>query len=145
MLRRRDALHYAACAWTLLFAAPHLWWALGIPAGFPGGEGRYARFMASAWRYWYDVAVVGLSVLAFLLVLRLRRAPSHAGPAFRATRLAVWLGGGALTLRGLAGLVVDGRADPVWWPTFLLGGLLLCGVAWSAGTAARERPAARTT
>ena len=145
MIGRRDALHYAACAWTLLFAAPHLWWALGIPAGFPGGEASYERFMASRWRYGYDVAVVGLAVLACLLVLRLRRASAHADPVFRATRLAVWLGGGALTLRGLAGLVVDGRADPVWWPTFLLGGLLLCGVAWSAGTAAHGRSATSAT
>ena len=35
-------------------------------------------------------------------------------------------------MRGVAGLLVDGTSDPVWWPTFLLGGILLGGVAWLA-------------
>jgi hypothetical protein len=37
-----------------------------------------------------------------------------------------------LTLRGVAGLVVDGASDLVWWPTFLIGGILFGSVAWLA-------------
>ncbi len=33
--------NYAACLWAILFAAPHAWWALDFPAGFPGGEASY--------------------------------------------------------------------------------------------------------
>jgi hypothetical protein len=49
---------------------------------------------------------------------------------------AAWLGSGLLMLRAIAGLVVDGRSDPIWWPIFLAGGTLLGTVAWNA----RARP-----
>ena len=130
--RRRESLCIAASTWLVLFAAPHAWWALGIPNGFPGGDASYHRFMGSTWRYWYDVGVVVLAVLALALVWRLRRPRLPPPRSQRLARWAVALGGAALTLRGLAGLVVDGRADPIWWPAFLVGGLLLGGVAWSA-------------
>lgn len=32
---------HAAVAWSLMFAAPHLWWALGVSAAFPGGDTAY--------------------------------------------------------------------------------------------------------
>ena len=41
-----------------------------------------------------------------------------------------WIGSGLLTLRGVAGGIVDGPSDPVWWPAFLTGGILLGAVAW---------------
>ena len=130
MNHRRRLASFAAGAWALLFAAPHTWWALGYTAGFPGGDASYHRFMSSTWRYWYDVLVVGLSILAFLVALGLRR--HRPGRRHRLLRVAAWLGGALLALRGLAGLIVDGRSDPVWWPTFLSGGLLFLGVAWLA-------------
>jgi hypothetical protein len=133
---------YAACAWAVLFAAPHTWWALGITAGFPGGEASYHRFMSSTWRYLYDVAVVILGVVGVLVALRLRR-PSD-GVGWRAAHAAAWIASGALTLRGIAGLVVDGAADPVWWPTFLLGGILFGCVAWLARTPRSMNPAHRS-
>jgi hypothetical protein len=34
-----------------------------------------------------------------------------------------------LCLRGVLGLVADGRSDLVWWPTFLIGGLLFGAIA----------------
>jgi hypothetical protein len=45
---------------------------------------------------------------------------------------AAWIASGMLTLRGVAGLVVDGTSDLVWWPTFLVGGILFGTVAWLA-------------
>ena len=119
---------YAACLWSVRFAAPHAWWALGIPAGFPGGEASYHRFMGSAWRYWYDVAVVVLCVVAIRITFRLVRAVEPVA-RHRGLRGALWLASGALTLRGVAGLVVDGASDPVWWPMFLTGGILFGSVA----------------
>jgi hypothetical protein len=59
-------INYAACVWALLFAAPHVWWALGFPAGFPGGLARGRanhELMMSTWRYYFDVAVIFLSLL----------------------------------------------------------------------------------
>lgn len=121
----------AACTWCVLFGAPHLWWALGIRTGFPGGSASYEVFMGSAWRYIYDIVVVVLSVVGFLVARELVR-PAH--PAARPwlprtlARTACVL----LTLRGVAGMLVDGRSDPVWWPTFLAGGILFGAVSWLA-------------
>lgn len=124
-------ISYAACIWAVAFAAPHLWWALGIPAGFPGGEANYHFFMSSTGRYVYDVVVVLLSVLAFIIALTLLRQP---GPTARRwiPHTAAWIACGMLSLRGVAGMIVDGTSDPVWWPTFLLGGILFGAVAWFA-------------
>ncbi|MGZ8845635.1 MAG: hypothetical protein ACXW3C_04145, partial [Pyrinomonadaceae bacterium] len=47
-------------------------------------------------------------------------------------RAMAWIASAMLTLRGVAGLVVDGTSDPVWWPTFLIGGILFGAVAWTA-------------
>jgi hypothetical protein len=121
----------AACAWTVLFAAPHTWWALGITAGFPGGEDGYNQFMSSTWRYMYDVIVVLLSVTGMLVVVALARAPEQTPRRWLPHSLA-WFACGLLSLRGVAGLVVDGTADLIWWPTFLLGGVLYGLVAWFA-------------
>jgi hypothetical protein len=129
--RRRRWVSYAACAWAILFAAPHTWWALGIPAGFPGGEVNHQLMMTSAWRYIYDVIVILLSAVAILIALTLLR-PPHQVVRRWIPYAAAWIASGMLTLRGLAGLVVDGASDPIWWPTFLLGGILLGSVAWMA-------------
>jgi hypothetical protein len=131
--RLRRWISYAACAWAVLFAAPHTWWALGIPAGFPGGEERYHLFMSSYWLYFYNLMVIVLSAGAVIITLYLLRPPDQI-PRRWVPRTAAWIASGALTLRGLAGLAVDGFSDPIWWPTFLVGGILLGGVAWLART-----------
>ena len=123
------AIHYAAAAWAVLFAAPHLWWALGVPAGFPGGLASH-ELMMTTWRLYFDVAVVGLSVLAVGVAL----APIYRwGDAIplRVLRTMAWAASFLLTLRGIAGLIADGLSDPVWWPTFLVGGLLFGAIAFS--------------
>lgn len=43
-----------------------------------------------------------------------------------------WIACAMLTLRGVTGLVVDGASDPIWWPAFLVGGILFRAVAWLA-------------
>ena len=119
---------YGTCVWAVLFAAPHAWWALGIAAGFPGGEANH-RLMMTTWRYYFDVIVILLSVVGFLVARRLL------DPLDRVRRrwiphTAAWIACGMLTLRGVAGLIVDGSSDPVWWPTFLVGGILFGLTAW---------------
>lgn len=123
----------AACAWTVVFGAPHVWWALGVPAGFPGGRESYDFFMSSTWRVVYDVVVVALCVLAFLIA-RVLRTPSPNDLRRRLALVGAWIACGMLSLRGVAGMIVDRTSDLVWWPLFLTGGMLFAGVAWQART-----------
>ncbi|HSL70093.1 MAG TPA: polysaccharide deacetylase family protein [Longimicrobiales bacterium] len=127
--RYRRVVGYAAFGWALLFAAPHTWWALGIPAGFPGGRASHQVMMTTAWRYSADVIVIVLCGIAALVALALRR-PQIAWRWVPYT--AAWIASGMLTFRGVAGLVGDGTADLIWWPSFLLGGILFGAAAWLA-------------
>jgi hypothetical protein len=121
---------YAACTWAVLFGAPHLWWALGVSFGFPGGEASYLSFMSSAWRAIYDGVVVVMSALAFAISLALLSPPEQMVRRWIPYRLA-WFACGILTIRGVAGIAVDGIGD-IWSPTFLVGGILMGSVAWMA-------------
>jgi hypothetical protein len=129
--RFRRRITYCACIWSVLFAAPHTWWALGVRAGFPGGEANHRLMMRSAWRYLFDVVVILFSAIAVLVALTLLRPPDHVRRRW-VPQTAAWIACAMLTLRGVAGLAVDGVTDPVWWPTFLLGGMLFGAVAWLA-------------
>ena len=130
--RRLRWPYYAAGIWALLFAAPHTWWALGVPFGFPGGLPSHRLMMTSWWRYVYDVIVVLLSIVGAIVALVLSR--TRGRPTIRRIAKALaWSACVMLTLRGVAGMIVDGAADPIWWPTFLVGGLLFGGVAWLSG------------
>ena len=120
---------YAACVWALLFAAPHLWWALGVRAGFPGGDPSYEFFFSSWWRAVFNLLVITLSALMVVITGSLMR---QSVPVRRRRVLLTlaWIGSGLLTLRGVAGGIFDGASDPVWWSAFLTGGILLGAVAW---------------
>jgi len=135
--RARAWTAYAACTWALLFAAPHVWWALNVPTGFPGGDSAHAAALGSTWFLLYDLSVVALCAAGAFVALAI------AGPLGRAVSRRVllalaWLAAAVLTARGVAGLLVDGRSDLVWWPTFLLGGLLYGTMAWSYREAPRN-------
>ncbi|HSE36075.1 MAG TPA: hypothetical protein VLG74_02160 [Blastocatellia bacterium] len=121
-------VHYAACAWAVLFAAPHLWWALGLPAGFPGGRANH-QLMMTTWRYYFDLIVIAMSIAAVFVALAPIKRWGKSIPRWL-LRTAAWVAFGMLTLRGLAGMIVDGASDPMWWPTFLVGGLLFGAIAW---------------
>lgn len=95
--------------------------------------------MSSAWRYMYNVMVIILSALAVVVALTLLR-PSHHVIRRWIPHAAAWIGGGLLSLRGVAGLVVDGTSDLIWWPTFLVGGILFSALAWSARTSESATP-----
>lgn len=129
-IERPRWLNYAACLWALGFAAPHIWWALGSPAGFPGGPASHRILMDSGWRYASDLVVIALSLLGAVVACAL--AASGSRKLRGVFRGMAWAAAALLTLRGVAGLVVDGTGDPVWWPTFLTGGLLFGGVAYTS-------------
>ena len=135
----RRRVTYAACAWSVLFAAPHIWWALGFPWGFPGGDASH-RLMMTTWRYISDLIVILLSAAAILIAVTLQRPPEKVVRRW-IPHASAWIASGLLTLRGVAGLVVDGASDPVWWPTFLIGGILLGAVAWLARVPKSATPA----
>jgi hypothetical protein len=128
-----------ACAWAVLFAAPHAWWALGVPAGFPGGEPSYREFMASPWLRLYNLAVIGLCLASVILTKKVL-GPADEGKGRPFMHLALWIASVALLVRAGAGLVADGASDPIWWPTFLVGGLLFGAVAGMAQAPRRSRP-----
>ena len=129
---------YAASAWAVAFAAPHTWWALGWPYGFPGGPANHGLWMSSWWRYLYNVLVVFLSVLGAYVAWTLAH-PGGSARLRRALRVLAWIAAGLLLLRGGAGMIVDGASDPIWWPTFLLGGILFASVAFSSRLSATSR------
>jgi hypothetical protein len=135
----RKWLTYATCVWAISFSAPHAWWALGIPVGFPGGEANHRLWMSSTWRYLYNVAVVLLSLATVLISLALLWS-NRMGVVRTLLRTAAWIGGGMLLLRGVGGMIVDGPSDLIWWPTFLTGGLLLSSVAWLGRMPSRVAP-----
>lgn len=128
-LSRQRAVSYAACAWAALFGAPHLWWALGIRFGFPGGDASYTLFMNSWWRVLFNWTVIGLSVLAIVVAVTLLR-PPHLVRWRWIPRTLAWIACVLLLIRWVAGMIVDGTSDLVWAPAFTLGGILLGSVAW---------------
>jgi hypothetical protein len=102
-----------------------------VSVGFPGGEASYHGFFSSPWRYVYNLVVIVFCALAVLITVMLLR-PRHDVSGSRLLRATMWLAAGMLTFRGVAGMVVDGTSDPIWWPMFLVGGLLMGMVAWLA-------------
>ena len=128
----------AAGAWTVLFAAPHVWWLLGVSAGFPGGADDHDAALDSAWFLLYDLFVLVLCAVGVLVALVTAGLLGRSVPR-RLPRALAWLAAAVLTARGVAGLVADGRSDLVWWPTFLLGGVLYGLTAWSSTGAGRQR------
>ena len=145
-MRRRRWISYAACVWAVLFAAPHIWWALGNPFAFPGGEPSYRVFMSATWRIVFDWVVVLLSFISFGVALALVRPWGRTIPQWP-LRAAAWTASAILTLRGAGGLAVDGLTDledpsrPIWTVGFVVGGLLFGGVAWRAHRARRRHTA----
>jgi hypothetical protein len=123
-------LNYAACLWALGFATPHVWWALGSSVGFPGGPASHRLLMESGWRYAFDLVVIAMSLLGAVVACGLgARRFAKQQKIFKGM---AWTAAALLVLRGVAGLVVDRQSDPIWWPTFLTGGLLFGAVAFTS-------------
>ncbi len=142
---------YAASAWALVFAAVHLYWALGGTAGLPKGmsvDMNPALFVI-------DVLAVPLSVVGALLALSLVRPWGRLFP-HRLLLASAWAVCALLVIHSAptlveGGLVVTGLRDaelPVleWWslfvyePWFLVGGVLYGAAAWGHGRSRLSRP-----
>ena len=136
--RTYRAVSYAACAWAALFGGTHLAWALGMRAGFPGGDASYNFFMNSWWRVAFNWTVIALSVVAIVITMLLLR-PPHLVRYRWIPRTLAWIACALLMLRGVAGIIVDGTSDLVWAPAFTLGGILLGGVAWMSANSEPRR------
>jgi hypothetical protein len=120
---------HAAFAWSVLFIAPHVYWAAGGTAGLPEGEPLEGAIAA------INYAAIALSALAAVLALALARPPGS--PARRRILLAgAWTAAVLLGLRGAGGLA-QGLAEGGEWSEdgsdalvivfealFLLGGIL---------------------
>lgn len=69
----------------------------------------------STWRYYFDVVVIALSVVAVFVALAPIQRWGEAIPRW-IPRTMSWVAFSMLTLRGVGGLIHDGSSDPVWWP-----------------------------
>ena len=122
--------------WSLVFAAPHFYWASGGRAGLGSQAAAADAALQQTWFAAYNLAAACLGVIGAVLALAL--AGSCGGPRVRS-----WLAHAAtaaavvLLLRGLLGLtllavnVLQDRFDPqtptillAIEPWFVLGGLL---------------------
>lgn len=137
-------MEYAACAWALLFAAMHIYWALGGTAGLPSGK---MVPEAGGALLAIDVAAIPLCIVAGLIALALVQPWGRIIPRWMMLA-AAWAAGVAFALRAVVGLLQDGLAvtsgiplDPMdpydLW--FLLGGILFVVIAWRAVYWGNER------
>ncbi len=125
----------AAAAWSLLFAAPHFWWAVGVSWAFPGDADDFDRAFDRTWWLVYDLVVGLLCLVAAGLALALVQPWGRALPA-KLLHAAVWSGAVLLLVRGALGVVpivwglLSGSAKDVHpWayviePWLLVGGIL---------------------
>lgn len=147
----RVGLGAATCAWSLAFAALHLYWAAGGREGL-GVEAPAADAALSQPSFFaYNVLVGVMAVVgAAVAVMLVRRPPAGIG----VVRAAAWAACVTLSLRGavgLVGLAVDfaggGTTAPVLLvaiePWFLLGGLLYGALALVTGRHDERRRAHR--
>ncbi len=132
---RVDYSAYAAFAWSVAFAVPHVYWAAGGTAGLEGGaiDGALATI---------NYAAIVLSGIAAALALALAGRWGRSLPR-PVLATGAWGACVVLSLRGIAGLIQDlvvllGESEDevstlilVFEPLFLVGGILF-------GLAARQ-------
>lgn len=139
---------YAACAWAIVFAAAHAYWAAG------GCAGLTADVCAAGLPVWflvYDLMVGVLCVAGAVVALALVRPWGRIFPRRWLLRLA-WAGSAVLLLRGGVGLIQDGliltgRIGPgsgwdsmmLYDPWFVVGGVLFGLTAQFSGKRSRCR------
>ena len=119
--------------WSLLFAAPHLYWAMGGRAGLGAEAAEADAALGETAFFIYNLAVTGLAMCGATIAVVLRRA----GPRLRnllllasavASALLLLRGAIGLTLLGLSVLrsTFDGQTPVLLLaiePWFLIGGL----------------------
>jgi hypothetical protein len=133
---------YGAAIWASIFAVFHIVWAAGW---YPLLDAEQARIaFAVPWKWWYDVAVAGMCVIAIPVALAPVTSLGQHVPRPLVFALAV-TGSVLLGLRAAASLVqigyliATGRLSGIgiWEPWFYLGAVLFGVSTW------RSRPFAR--
>ena len=146
MTARGSWVSWAAALWAAIFAAFHIVWAAGW---YPLLDAEMARAMfAVRWKWWYDVAVAAMCVIAVPVALAPVTSWGARVPR-RPVRVLAWIGTALLVLRAVASLIqalylaAAGRfrlADlGVWEPWFYLGAVLFAVSTWRS----RRPPASR--
>jgi len=129
---------YAAALWALIFAVFHIIWAAGwYPLLADPEQSRIA--FAVPWKWWFDVVVAGMCVVAVPIAL----APVMTWGRYVPHRLIVTLatiGAALLVLRAAASLIQIGyfiatgrfrlAAVGIWEPWFYLGAILFSLSTW---------------
>jgi len=151
---------YGACAWALLFAGVHFYWALGGTAGVETIGPAVTDLAGDPWFVAIGLWGVGavLLILAVLMVA-IVRSWHLPGPGWMrllavggAGALFALYGGALLVQHGLmaAGVIAvpEGLGERalrwhlgLWDPWWLLGGVLFSLAAWCAHRSARDRRA----
>jgi hypothetical protein len=138
-LRRGVWVSYAAALWASIFAVFHIVWALGwYPLLY--AEGARVAF-ATPWKWWFDVAVAAVCVVAVPVVLAPVMSWGQRIPLHLMLTLA-WVGTALLVIRSVASLVHAGYLVALgrfrfaviggWEPWFYLGAVLFCVSTWQA-------------
>jgi hypothetical protein len=137
--RRGVWVSYAAALWASIFAGFHIVWALGWYL-FLNAPGARVAF-ATPWKWWFDVAVAALCVVAVPVVLAPVMSWGQRMPLRPIYTLAC-VGSALLVLRSVASLVQAGylvasgrfRFAVIggWEPWFYLGAVLFCVSTWQS-------------
>ena len=135
---------YGAAIWAAIFAVFHIVWAAGWYPLLNAEQARIA--FAVPWKWWYDVAVAVMCVIAVPVALAPVTSLGRHVPRPLVFRIAV-TGSVLVALRAIASLVqvgyliATGRFTGlgIWEPWFYLGAVLFGVSTW------RSRPLARVT
>lgn len=129
---------YAAALWALVFAVFHIIWAAGwYPLLADPGQARIA--FAVPWKWWFDVVVAGMCVVAVPIALAPVLAWGQNLPRRLIFTLAT-IGSALLVFRSTASLIQIGyfiatgqfrfAAIGIWEPWFYLGAVLFSLSTW---------------
>ncbi|MGH2531862.1 MAG: DUF3995 domain-containing protein [Thermomicrobiales bacterium] len=92
------------CALAVVYIVPHVWWALGISAAFPGDQDDFDEAFGRTWFFVYNLVDTVLAVIAAFIALALIQPWGRTIPR-RPLVFCAWAGAAILTLRGTVGLV----------------------------------------
>ena len=129
---------YAAALWALIFAIFHIIWASGwYPLLADPEQARIA--FAIPWKWWFDVVVAAMCVVAVPIALALVMTWGRHVPHRLIVTLAA-IGSALLVLRSTASLIQIGyfiatgrfrvAAVGIWEPWFYLGAILFSVSTW---------------
>jgi len=146
---RRAAI--AAAAWSIVFAAVHVYWASGGRGGLGATAAEADEAFSTTWFWAYNAVVVVLSLGGAVVAASTAAVTSRR--TARLLRRVSWAAAGVLVARGGAGIVfllidlavagLDPRPPLVLLliePAFIVGGLAFAAVARGRTATATTRP-----